>query len=142
MEKIELKIPNLGEAESTEIIEVNIEPGKEVSLNDPLIVLESEKAAMEIPSDFQGKIKEVLIKEGDEVSEGMVFATMEAVKEETAKDEEKDTTEDKQTSAQKSTNETLKYSYSVKGINAGPAVRKYARELEIDLTKIFTHWSK
>ena len=83
MEKIELKIPNLGEAESTKIIEVNIEPGKEVSLNDPLIVLESEKAAMEIPSDFQGQIKEVLIKEGDEVSEGMVFATMEAVKEET-----------------------------------------------------------
>ena len=137
MEKIELKIPNLGEAESTEIIEVNIEPGKEVSLNDPLIVLESEKAAMEIPSDFQGKIKEVLIKEGDEVSEGMVFAIMEAVKEETVKEKEKkDTTEDKQTSAQESPNETLNHSYSVKGINAGPAVRKYARELEIDLTKI------
>ena len=136
MEKIELKIPNLGEAESTEIIEVNIEPGKEVSLNDPLIVLESEKAAMEIPSDFQGEIKEVLIKEGDEVSEGMVFAIMEAVKEETDKDKEKDTAEDKQTFVQKSTNETLKHSYSVKGINAGPAVRKYARELEIDLTKI------
>ena len=63
MEKVDLKIPNLGEAESTEIIEVNIEAGKEVSLNEPLIVLESEKAAMEIPSDFQGKIKEVLIKE-------------------------------------------------------------------------------
>ena len=136
MEKIELKIPNLGEAESTEIIEVNIEPGKEVSLNDPLIVLESEKAAMEIPSDFQGEIKEVLIKEGDTVSEGMVFATMQIVKEETAKDEEKDTTEEKQTSAQKSTSETFNVSYSVKGINAGPAVRKYARELEIDLTKI------
>ena len=136
MEKIELKIPNLGEAESTEIIEINIEPGKEVSLNDPLIVLESEKAAMEIPSDFQGEIKEVLIKEGDEVSEGMVFAIMEAVKEETDKDKEKDTAEDKQTFVQKSTNETLKHSYSVKGINAGPAVRKYARELEIDLTKI------
>ena len=38
---------------------------------------------MEIPSDFQGQIKEVLIKEGDEVSEGMVFAIMEAVTEET-----------------------------------------------------------
>ena len=113
MEKIELKIPNLGEAESTEIIEVNIEPGKEVSLNDPLIVLESEKAAMEIPSDFQGKIKEVLIKEGDKVSEGMVFATMNAVKEETAKVEEKDTKKDKQTSAQKGTNETLNLFWNV-----------------------------
>ena len=49
---IELKIPNLGEAESTEIIEINIKPGDKVKLNDPLIVLESEKAAMEVPSDY------------------------------------------------------------------------------------------
>ena len=135
MEKIELKIPNLGEAESTEIIEVNIEPGKEVSLNDPLIVLESEKAAMEIPSDFQGQIKEVLIKEGDEVSEGMVFAIMEAVKEETHT-EKVNAPKNEKTTTEKIINETRPASYSLKGINAGPAVRKYARELEIDLHKI------
>ena len=135
MEKIELKIPNLGEAESTEIIEVNIEPGKEVSLNDPLIVLESEKAAMEIPSDFQGQIKEVLIKEGDEVSEGMVFAIMEAVKEETHTEKINEPKNEK-TTTEKTINEASPASYSLKGINAGPAVRKYARELEIDLQKI------
>ena len=135
MEKIELKIPNLGEAESTEIIEVNIEPGKEVSLNDPLIVLESEKAAMEIPSDFQGQIKEVLIKEGDEVSEGMVFAIMEAVKEETHTEKINEPKNEK-TTTEKTINEARPASYSLKGINAGPAVRKYARELEIDLQKI------
>ena len=136
MEKIDLKIPNLGEAESTEIIEVNIEPGKEVSLNDPLLVLESEKAAMEIPSDFQGQIKEVLIKEGDEVSEGMVFATMEVLKEEAVKSETEDTAKIEQSTTQNTVTETSNVTYSVKGINAGPAVRKYARELEIDLTKI------
>ena len=136
MEKIDLKIPNLGEAESTEIIEVNIEPGKEVSLNDPLLVLESEKAAMEIPSDFQGQIKEVLIKEGDEVSEGMVFATMEVVKEEAFKSETEDTAKIEQSTKQNTISEASTTTYSVKGINAGPAVRKYARELEIDLTKI------
>ena len=135
MEKIELKIPNLGEAESTEIIEVNIEPGKEVSLNDPLIVLESEKAAMEIPSDFQGQIKEVLIKEGDEVSEGMVFAIMEATKEETHI-EEVNAPKNEKTTTDRIINENRPTSYSLKGINAGPAVRKYARELEIDLQKI------
>ena len=135
MEKIELKIPNLGEAESTEIIEVNIEPGKEVSLNDPLIVLESEKAAMEIPSDFQGQIKEVLIKEGDEVSEGMVFAVMEAVKEET-QIEKVNAPKNEKTTTEKTISETRLASYSLKGVNAGPAVRKYARELEIDLQKI------
>ena len=135
MEKIELKIPNLGEAESTEIIEVNIEPGKEVSLNDPLIVLESEKAAMEIPSDFEGQIKEVLIKEGDEVSEGMVFAIMEATKEETHI-EEVNAPKNEKTTTDRIINENRPTSYSLKGINAGPAVRKYARELEIDLQKI------
>lgn len=135
MEKIELKIPNLGEAESTEIIEVNIEPGKEVSLNDPLIVLESEKAAMEIPSDFQGQIKEVLIKEGDEVSEGMVFAIMEAVTEETHIEKINEPKNEK-TTPEKIIDETRPTSFSLKGINAGPAVRKYARELEIDLQKI------
>ena len=135
MEKIELKIPNLGEAESTEIIEVNIEPGKDVSLNDPLIVLESEKAAMEIPSDFEGQIKEVLIKEGDEVSEGMVFATLETIKEETHI--EKDISPKNETNKiEKTLSETRPALYSFKGINAGPAVRKYARELEIDLKEI------
>ena len=60
---IELKIPNLGEAESTEIIEINVKSGDIVKLNDPLIVLESEKAAMEVPSDYDGKIIEILVKE-------------------------------------------------------------------------------
>ena len=53
---LELKIPNLGDAESTEIIEVNVKVGDKISINDPLIVLESEKAAMEIPSDFLEKL--------------------------------------------------------------------------------------
>ena len=75
---IALKIPNLGEAESTEIIEVNIKVGDKVNVNDPLIVLESEKAAMEVPSDFQGEISEILIKEGDSVHEGMEFAKIKA----------------------------------------------------------------
>ena len=55
VETIDIKIPNLGEAESTEIIEVNIKAGDKVNINDPLIVLESEKAAMEVPSDFNGE---------------------------------------------------------------------------------------
>ena len=60
---IELKVPNLGDAEETEIIEISVSPGDDVNLNDPILVLESEKAAMEIPSDYQGKIKEILVKD-------------------------------------------------------------------------------
>jgi len=130
---IELKIPNLGEAESTEIIEINIKPGDIVKLNDPLIVLESEKAAMEVPSDYDGEIIEVLVKEGHSVSEGMLFAKIKAktvisTKKEIDKPTPKTTSETKQ-SIQKEV-------IAVSGIHAGPAVRKYARELEIDLTKI------
>ena len=73
VDNIDLKIPNLGDAESTEIIEVNIQPGDTVNLNDPLIVLESEKAAMEIPSDFEGEISKVHVKAGDVAEEGMVL---------------------------------------------------------------------
>ena len=130
---IELKIPNLGEAESTEIIEINIKPGDKVKLNDPLIVLESEKAAMEVPSDYDGEIIEVLVKEGHSVSEGMLFAkikakTVTSTKNEIDKPKPKTTSESKQP--------VKKEVIVVSGINAGPAVRKYARELEIDLTKI------
>ena len=75
--KIDLKIPNLGEAEDTEIIEVSISKGEQIKKNDPLIVLESEKAAMEVPADYDGVIVNVLVKEGESVSEGKVFATLE-----------------------------------------------------------------
>jgi pyruvate dehydrogenase E2 component (dihydrolipoamide acetyltransferase) len=137
MEKIELKIPNLGDAQSTQIIEVNIKPGDEVSLNDPLIVLESEKAAMEVPSDFNGKIKQVFVKQDDEVMEGVIYASIE-IEEETvdAPELQKPNKQvDEEYQENKST-QRKNENHSFKGINAGPAVRKYARELEINLNLI------
>ncbi len=77
LKEIELKIPNLGEAEETEIIEISVKTGDIVSINDPLIVLESEKAAMEVPSDYSGKIKKINVKEGDSVKEGQSFLSIE-----------------------------------------------------------------
>ena len=71
VDNIDLKIPNLGDAESTEIIEVNIQPGDTVNLNDPLIVLESEKAAMEIPSDFEGEIYDDGVREIEALEQRM-----------------------------------------------------------------------
>ena len=136
MEKLnitELKIPNLGEAESTEIIEINVKSGDIVKLNAPLIVLESEKAAMEVPSDYDGKIIEILVKEGDNVNEGQLFAKIEAkvpekIKKETEKPKPKESVR---------LEESIKRdNMPITGINAGPAVRKYARELDIDLTQI------
>ena len=138
MKEIELKVPNLGEAEDTEIIEISVKKGDKINKNDPIIVLESEKAAMEVPSDFDGKIKEIKVKEGDSVKEGIVFAVIEVEQiQETEGEIEKfvsssTKTERIQDSAQ--TNEKASIDFS--GINAGPAVRKIARELEIDLKHI------
>ena len=77
MKEIELKIPNLGEAEDTEIIEISVKKGDKLKINDPIIVLESEKAAMEVPSDYEGVIKDIVVKEGDNVKEGTIFAVIE-----------------------------------------------------------------
>ena len=138
---IELKIPNLGEAEETEIIEINIASGSIVNENDPLIVLESEKAAMEIPSDFSGKITELMVKEGDLVQEGQVFAIIESSSQIGANEpQSEEAKEEENNFNQGNENKTNENNHSgnqnLSGINAGPAVRKYARELEIDLTKI------
>ena len=138
MKEIELKIPNLGEAEDTEIIEISVKKGDKLSKNDPIIVLESEKAAMEVPSDFDGKIKDIKVKQGDSVREGTVFAVIEVEDNEELKQEKE---EIKPSSTETSPIEdiaqrTEKASIDFSGINAGPAVRKIARELEIDLKKI------
>ena len=138
--KIDLKIPNLGEAEDTEIIEVSIKKGEQIKKNDPLIVLESEKAAMEVPADYDGVIINVLVKEGESVSEGKVFATLE-VKDELQVNKENSSEKEEKVDTVK--NEVIQKDQQViekplnfDGINSGPAVRKISRELGIDLSKV------
>ncbi len=141
MMEIELKIPNLGEAEDTEIIEISVKKGDKLCKNDPIIVLESEKAAMEVPSDFDGKIVDIKVKEGDKVREGTIFAVIE-IEEINEKKEKKETKEKIKPSSNEdsisvnTTSQIDKTTIDFGGVNAGPAVRKIARELEIDLKKI------
>ena len=136
---IELKIPNLGEAEETEVIELSAKKGDIVSVNDPLIVLESEKAAMEVPADVGGKLLEIKVKEGQNVSEGMIFAVIETEETNKVQTTEKSTQEEKPEINEE--RQAAKKDIEVKGfdnngINAGPAVRKIARELDIKLSAI------
>ena len=65
-----IKVPNLGDSKDVEVIELLVKPGQSVKENDSLMVLESDKAAMEIPSPKSGVIKSLSIKLGDQVSEG------------------------------------------------------------------------
>jgi len=77
-----IKIPSLGDAENTEVIEICVNPGDSVDSEDSIVVLESEKAAMDVPASKKGVIKKVLVKIGDEVKEGDDFLEIEISEEE------------------------------------------------------------
>lgn len=70
MSAIEVKVPDIGDYKDVPIIEVHVKAGDTVARDDPLITLESDKAAMEVPAPDGGEIAEVLVKVGDKVSEG------------------------------------------------------------------------
>jgi pyruvate dehydrogenase E2 component (dihydrolipoamide acetyltransferase) len=70
MSAIEIKVPNIGDFKDVEVIEVLVSEGQILKKNDPLITIESDKSSVEIPSNFDGKIKTLKIKVGDKVSEG------------------------------------------------------------------------
>jgi len=73
----DIKVPDIGDFDSVPIIEIHVAEGDTVSVEDPLITLESDKAAMDVPSPSAGVIKSVKVKEGDSVGEGSVILTME-----------------------------------------------------------------
>lgn len=72
-----IKVPDIGGAEDVDVIELCVAVGGSVSQDDSLIVLESDKASMDVPSPVSGKLVKYLIKEGDKVSEGAVIAEIE-----------------------------------------------------------------
>ena len=74
---VEIKVPDLGGSENVEIIEVAVAGGDEVAEEDTLITLESDKASMDVPSPYGGKLVSLTVKEGDTVSEGDMIGTME-----------------------------------------------------------------
>ncbi len=77
-ELIELKVPDIGDFDSVEIIEVLVAEGDSISAEQEVITIESDKAMMEIPSSLAGTIKEMKVKVGDKVSEGTVIALIES----------------------------------------------------------------
>ncbi len=79
MSEIEIKVPNIGDFKDVEVIEVLVSEGQALKKNDPLITIESDKSSVEIPSNFDGKIKSLKIKVGDKVSEGDLILTLESI---------------------------------------------------------------
>ena len=82
MSKIEdVRVPDIGDFKDVEIIDVAVKPGDTIDVDTPLITLESDKAAMEVPSPLAGTVKEVKVKVGDRVSKGSLILSMETAEE-------------------------------------------------------------
>ena len=77
MPETEVKVPNIGDFKDVEVIEVLVSEGQILKKNDPLITIESDKSSVEIPSNFEGKIKSLRTKVGDKVSEGDLILILE-----------------------------------------------------------------
>lgn len=89
MANIDLRVPDIGNSDAVDVIEINVKVGDVVSIDDTLMTLESDKASMDVPAESAGKIVELLVKVGDQVSTGDVIARIEAVDMAEAEAEEK-----------------------------------------------------
>lgn len=76
-------VPDLGGVNNATVIEIFVKPGDQVTSSDSLITLESDKASMEIPAPYAGKIKEIKIKIGGKLSQGSIIGQMEITEEAT-----------------------------------------------------------
>ena len=144
-----LNIPDLGEAEDVEVIEICVKPGDIVSEEDPIIVLESDKAAMEIPTSLGGKVLAIKVSIGDQVSAGSPFLEIECNEDDQSIDTQKlvidptiapevvETSSKREETIEQPVLAVLSQDISNSdSIYAGPAVRKLAREFGIQLSLV------
>lgn len=71
-------VPDIGDFENVEVIEVNVKVGSQIKKDDPIITIESNKALMEIPAPFEGIVKRIVVHIGDRVSQGDLLLSIEA----------------------------------------------------------------
>jgi len=131
----EIKVPNIGEFKDVEVIEVLVSNDQLVSKNDPLITIESDKSSVEIPATFGGKVKSMIVKVGDKVSEGDVILILESnlASQQEVKEEDKIIEQSKKPEITKTIKREKKNNEIV---SASPKVRKFARELGADINQV------
>jgi pyruvate dehydrogenase E2 component (dihydrolipoamide acetyltransferase) len=142
-------VPDIGDFKEVEVIEVLVKPGDKVSKEQSLITLESDKATMEIPSPGAGVVKELKVKVGDKVAKGAAILVLEGG-EQRAEPRTESRTEPR---AESNAQAPAKAEAAVKPAparavqrevpeasgakpHASPSVRKFARELGVDLTQV------
>lgn len=152
MPLVDIKVPNIGDFENVPVVEIQVKPGDAVKADDPLITLESDKAAMDVPAPVEGRIAEVLVAIGDKVSEGSVIIKLDTAGEgETkakaptanGKDHAKAEASAKAERAPEKApprdireGSLLPTPGDFGSVYASPSVRRIARDLDVDLTKV------
>ncbi len=140
MSEIDITVPNIGEFKDVEVIEVLVSEGQTVVKNDPLITIESDKSSIEIPSNFDGKVKSLNIKVGDKVSEGSLILILENKinNSEASKEEPKIENQPKSIETTKPQIDQIRVSRSnvTDILPASPKARKFARELGVDINQV------
>jgi len=145
-----VELPDIGDFDAVDIIEVLVKVGDTVNENDSIITLETDKATMEIPAPFAGKVTKLSVKVGDKVAKGDLILTLESESENSEDDiassepsqsvnqVSKDNTEEI-SSTQESENVTHQDEISLSpdtNFHASPSIRKLARELGVSLSGI------
>ena len=151
---IEVKVPDIGDFKDVPVIEVFVKVGDVVKAEDPLVTLESDKATMDVPSPSAGTIRALKVKVGDKVSEGSPIATLDAAgvaggKAPAAAQTGATAPATAPAHAEPSTRPAAPTApapapttaapvdqEAFKAAHASPSVRKFARELGVDLSKV------
>ncbi len=143
---LDIRVPNIGDFQDVPIVDVLVKPGDVVALEDPLVAIESEKATMEVPSPQAGVVRSVAVKVGDKVSEGSALITMDS----DASESEASAPATAAPAAPVAAPAAEPSSYGAPGtmpasapasapahangsVHASPAIRRFARELGVDL---------
>lgn len=141
----ELRVPDIGDFSDVPVIELPISIGDEIAEDDTILVLESDKATLDVPAPFGGKVVEILLAEGDTVSEGSLVLRLEAEEGDIAESAPTQTPEDTpadskaeiaQPAPAASDAPPLPGPVSGNLVYASPSIRKFARELGVDISQV------
>ncbi len=144
-----VNLPDIGTTDAVEVLEVVVSVGDRLSEGDSLLVVEGDKATMDIPAPFEGEVLEVLVKEGDKIVTGdgiarmlgAVEAQLDAPVAEPVSDVSSSSTSTPDSVSPEVVESTVELAQSVdlnvgSDVYAGPASRALARELGVDLSKV------
>lgn len=155
-----IKVPDIGDVDGVEVIEILVAVGDTIEKEDVIVTLESEKATLEVPSSAGGIVKSILVNVGDEVSQGSDLLQIEVMANEASPDKQEESKPDepKQPIQDDTPQETIQVvttpqppkkikrkpppvvmqanTLTGKKAHASPAIRKYARELGTDINLV------